>query len=217
MPRPPSGEQEVKESFDNQSRYVSLFEHDDEGIGYYSVRGLGVVVLRDGGWRGRRQVPGQDKSQDEQSLKRITRCRNLSLLAVILSVFYPVVEFPLSPAVRFLLSATLVLAGTGIRFQAIAALGAWFTSEVATQTGQKIVKHGLYKYLRHPAYTGSLVFFLGIGLSTNSLWGLAAVMALMSYALLRRISVEEKVLAASFGQEYTDYLKTTKKLIPFVF
>lgn len=168
-------------------------------------------------WLDRRQNPELDKSKDDQSLKRIHWCRNFAILAIILSVIFPLVKFPIDSAARFLLSAILVLAGTGIRFRAITTLGAWFTSAVSTQTGQKIIKHGLYKYLRHPAYAGSLVFFLGIGLSTNSAWGFAAVMALMSYALLRRIQVEEKVMVASFGQEYTDYMKSTKKLIPFIF
>ena len=168
-------------------------------------------------WMERRQNPGLDKSKDNRTLKLIHWCRNFAILAIILSVFYPVVEIPIAPAERFFISGVLALIGTGIRFRAMTTLGAWFTNAVSTQTGQKIIKHGLYKYLRHPAYTGSLVFFLGVGLSTNSVWGFAAVMALMSYALLRRIQVEEKVLVVSFGQEYTDYMKTTKKLIPFVF
>jgi protein-S-isoprenylcysteine O-methyltransferase len=168
-------------------------------------------------WLERRQIPGLDESQDDRSLKRITICRNLSLLVIVLSVIFPLVQIPGDSALRFLVSAALVLTGTAIRFRAITTLGSWFTNAVATQPGQKVIRQGLYKYIRHPAYTGGLVFFLGVGLSTDSVWGLAVIVSLMLYALLSRIKVEEKVMLASFGQEYLDYMKNTKKLVPFIF
>lgn len=168
-------------------------------------------------WQERRQNPALDKSKDDKSLRRIHWCRNFTIFSIILSVIYPLVEIPIASVERFFISAVLVLAGTGIRFRAMTTLGKFFTNAVATQTDQKIIRHGLYKYIRHPSYTGSMVFFLGIGLSTGSVWGFIAVLALMSYGLLKRILVEEKVMMDSFGQEYIDYMNSTKKLIPFVF
>jgi protein-S-isoprenylcysteine O-methyltransferase Ste14 len=168
-------------------------------------------------WLERRQIPGLDESQDDRSLRRITICRNLAILVIIPSAMFPLVEIPCDSALRFMLSAALILMGTAIRFHAITTLGSWFTNAVATQPEQKVIKQGLYKYIRHPAYAGGLVFFLGVGLSTGSVWGLAVIVSLMLYALLRRIKVEEKVMLASFGQEYLDYMKSTKKLVPFIF
>jgi protein-S-isoprenylcysteine O-methyltransferase len=168
-------------------------------------------------WRERKHPAGLDESQDDGTLKLIHRCRNAAVLVVFLSAVFPLVKLPIGSAAGFLTGAALALIGTGTRFGAVSHLGRWFTNVVTTQAEQKIVRDGLYRYIRHPSYTGSLIFFLGIGISTGSVWGAVLVMALMSYALLRRIKVEEKVLAASFGQEYLDYMKTTKKLVPFIF
>jgi protein-S-isoprenylcysteine O-methyltransferase Ste14 len=51
----------------------------------------------------------------------------------------------------------------------------------------------------------------------GSLIGLALIVALMFYGLHRRIVVEEKVMIAAFGDEYTSYMKRTKKIIPFIY
>ena len=61
----------------------------------------------------------------------------------------------LSVALAFLLS------GLALRWTAILTLGRFFTPNVAVHPDQRIVRTGVYRYVRHPAYTGLLLAFLG--------------------------------------------------------
>jgi len=69
--------------------------------------------------------------------------------------------------------------------------------------------------VRHPSYTGALLTLLGILLcSTNWLALACFLFAIPGFAY--RISVEEKALANGLGQPYRDYMRRTKRLIPYV-
>ena len=79
-----------------------------------------------------------------------------------------------------------------------------------------LVTHGVYTKVRHPSYTGSSLFWLGLALLLNSILGFI-VMHLGVTLVLIRIPFEEKMLISRFGQQYIDYMKRTKKLIPHVY
>ena len=111
----------------------------------------------------------------------------------------------------------LMLLGLIIRWTAILSLRKYFTVDVSILEGHKIVKKGLYKYIRHPSYAGSLVSFLGLGLAfSNWLSSIVIVVPILT-AFIYRIRVEEKALIQAFGEEYLDYSKTTKHLIPKIY
>ena len=59
---------------------------------------------------------------------------------------------------------------------------------------QTVVNTGLYGVVRHPLYTGNLLFFAGIALWIGSLAGLLGV-AVIFAATVARIFVEERHLA----------------------
>jgi protein-S-isoprenylcysteine O-methyltransferase Ste14 len=116
----------------------------------------------------------------------------------------------------WLVTAGLVLfaIGLAVRWSAIATLGRFFSSNVAIRPNQSVQRAGLYRFLRHPSYSGMLLIFAAIGLCTRN-WGDLAIMLLpTTAALLYRIQVEEAALNQAFGQDYSDYCKTTKRLIP---
>jgi protein-S-isoprenylcysteine O-methyltransferase Ste14 len=71
--------------------------------------------------------------------------------------------------------------------------------------------------LRHPSYAGLLLAFLGFGLATADWVSLAAVWLPVLAAVLYRIRVEERLLVESFGDEYRDYARATKRLVPGLF
>jgi protein-S-isoprenylcysteine O-methyltransferase Ste14 len=56
-----------------------------------------------------------------------------------------------------------MIAGTVIRLWAVRALGPWFSREVQVTGNQQIVTSGPYHWVRHPSYTGALLFSLGWG------------------------------------------------------
>ena len=99
--------------------------------------------------------------------------------------------------------------GLIIRWVAILTLKKSFTVNVAVSESQKIVQSGIYKYIRHPAYSGILLSFFGLGISFNNFMTLTVIFIPIVIAFYHRIRVEEKVLSEAFGQQYTDYIQRT--------
>ncbi|GCF06573.1 methyltransferase family protein [Dictyobacter arantiisoli] len=110
----------------------------------------------------------------------------------------------------------LIYAGLAFRLYAIKVLGRYFTPSVAVVTDQQVVEDGPYKLIRHPAYTGLLIMFLGFGLSSTNWLSLLALMGCALIGLSYRIHVEERVLQEHLGQRYQEYMQRTKRLIPFM-
>jgi protein-S-isoprenylcysteine O-methyltransferase Ste14 len=71
------------------------------------------------------------------------------------------------------LGLALLLAGIVIRWAAVHALGEYFTGTVLIKDDHRLVREGLYKHLRHPAYAGALIAHVGLGLSFSNWFSLA--------------------------------------------
>jgi protein-S-isoprenylcysteine O-methyltransferase Ste14 len=115
------------------------------------------------------------------------------------------------------LGLLLIIIGLIIRWFAILKLKEFFTVAVSIQKDHKIVDTGIYKYIRHPAYLGSLLSFLGLGLAFQNWLTILIIFFPIFSALLYRIHIEEKVLCTKFGDEYFSYSSRTKKLIPWIY
>jgi protein-S-isoprenylcysteine O-methyltransferase Ste14 len=115
------------------------------------------------------------------------------------------------------LSVAILAAGLAIRWTAVATLGKRFSVNVAIYTSQTLHRTGLFRFVRHPSYTGLLLIFVAVGIHTRNWLGLAVVLVPTTAALLYRIHVEEAALNDAFGQEYRDYSRTTKRLIPGIY
>jgi protein-S-isoprenylcysteine O-methyltransferase Ste14 len=111
----------------------------------------------------------------------------------------------------------LIVCGLVIRWIAILSLKHLFTVDVSITADQRIVREGIYRHVRHPAYTGSLVSFLGLGLCFSNYVAVLIVFVPICSAFSYRINIEEKVLLAAFGSEYVQYCASTKRLIPGVY
>ncbi len=73
---------------------------------------------------------------------------------------------------------------------------------------------GLYKYVRHPIYAGIIVFTVFFGLYNLSLFKI--LIGILLFVLFYfKSNYEEKLLLDKF-ENYTDYIKNTKKFIPFI-
>ena len=115
------------------------------------------------------------------------------------------------------LGCAVLLAGLALRWTAILTLRGAFTVDVAIAKDQRIVDHGIYAVLRHPAYTGSLVAFLGMALIYGDWLAGLVLFVPIAAAFFYRIGVEERALRAAFGEDYDRYARRTKRLIPFLY
>jgi len=115
----------------------------------------------------------------------------------------------------FIIGLVLMLAGMALRWYSVRLLGISFTCEVSTRPGQQVIQSGPYRWIRHPSYTGGLLTVLGVLICCCNLLSYAAlIVALVGYAY--RIRIEERALANDLGPAYADYMRRTKRLIPFL-
>jgi protein-S-isoprenylcysteine O-methyltransferase Ste14 len=119
----------------------------------------------------------------------------------------------------WLRNAALILLAVGLalRVTAIYTLGRSFTANVTIRETHRLHRSGLFRFMRHPSYTGMLLIFLALGLRMQNWIALVSVTLPPFIALLYRIHVEEAALTGAFGEQYRDYSRTTKRLIPGIY
>jgi protein-S-isoprenylcysteine O-methyltransferase Ste14 len=122
-----------------------------------------------------------------------------------------------SPAVFVSAALVLLVCGLVLRWTAILTLGRLFTPEVAVQPGQRIVRTGVYRHVRHPAYSGLLLAFLGLGLAFDNWLSLMVLFIPVLLAVMYRMRVEESALVEILGREYAEYCEVTRRLIPGIY
>ena len=147
----------------------------------------------------------------------------LNFIVCILISFYNVSKKAFSfirmmklPGFCIELGICLVLLGIVIRVSAVLTLRKAFTLNVQVTSRQRLITSGLYRKIRHPAYTGSILSLLGIALALRNLIsvGIVLVCCLVCYQI--RIAVEEVALEIRFKEEYILYKHNTYKLFPYI-
>jgi len=78
-----------------------------------------------------------------------------------------------------------------------------------------LVTHGIYRYIRHPMY--SSLIFLDWGLFFKRMSWLSGSIALLACVLMVIAAlVEENENSRYFGAPYQEYMKRTKRFVPFL-
>ena len=106
--------------------------------------------------------------------------------------------------------------GVSIRLVARRTLGKYFSSGLKTSQEHKLITDGIYRKTRHPAYLGSLLVSFGTPIIFSSLYGFLLMLGIIP-CFMYRIRIEENMLLEKFGDEYREYMKETKKMIPFIY
>jgi protein-S-isoprenylcysteine O-methyltransferase len=124
---------------------------------------------------------------------------------------------PTAATILHAIGLILFVAALGLRWYSMAYLGRLFTFDVAIAEDHRVIDTGPYRFVRHPAYTGSLLSFVGLGLCGGNLLSLVVMLVPIGAAFLHRMAIEEAALTAALGARYADYVARTKRLVPFVY
>lgn len=79
---------------------------------------------------------------------------------------------------------------------------------------QELVVEGPYRHTRNPMITGGTLFLLGVGLLAGTTAGLSVAVAFLAVQVVYIKAVEERELAARFGDDYRAYRASTPFLLP---
>lgn len=72
---------------------------------------------------------------------------------------------------------------------------------------------GLHKYMRHPLYSGTLLFWIGVCIAFPFFKNLLLLLLMFVYLFIG-MWLEEKKLIRVYGDKYKNYMKQVKRLIP---
>jgi protein-S-isoprenylcysteine O-methyltransferase Ste14 len=110
--------------------------------------------------------------------------------------------------------ALLTAIGIGFAIWARVNLGRNWSSRPTVKEQHELVTTGPYAYVRHPIYSGIMLAALGTALVT-SIFGICMLIFISIFFALR-MNKEEKIMLELFPEQYPEYQKQTKRLVPFV-
>lgn len=132
------------------------------------------------------------------------------LFGLYLVPFFPE-TFITNTFVKFLF-LILSIAGAGVVAFALLQLKTSLTVFPTPKSDGELIEAGLYKYIRHPIYSGILLLTIGWGVFDQSVWkiGVGFALYLLFYFKSR---YEEGLLRARYA-EYATYQKRTGRFLP---
>jgi protein-S-isoprenylcysteine O-methyltransferase Ste14 len=118
--------------------------------------------------------------------------------------------------VRFWIAVAVTTAGLALSIWARRTLGGNWSGSVTLKENHELVKHGPYRWIRHPIYSGVLLMILGTALASGRAQGLLAFMIAL-IAIYLKSRVEERWMESEFSVRYSVYRKGSWALFPFVY
>jgi protein-S-isoprenylcysteine O-methyltransferase Ste14 len=96
-------------------------------------------------------------------------------------------------------------------------LGRYGDGTTKLKKNHKLLTSGFYNNVRHPLYSGAMIGRVGLGLTLRGYFGTFIFILIYLIVFRRRMEIEEQSLISEFGDEYTEYMKRTKRLIPYIY
>jgi len=165
-----------------------------------------------------------NRAKTERQESNLSRLFYLGLtgLAVSLIAFDPAIYGPLlwrflpEGTLARLLGFAILVSGLCFAIWARLHLGRYWSGRISLAENHQLIQTGPYRLVRNPIYFGLLTAFLGTVIIIGEVRAIPAFI-LVLVAILYKINQEEKFLKERFAQEYTEYQKQVKSLIPFIY
>jgi protein-S-isoprenylcysteine O-methyltransferase Ste14 len=142
----------------------------------------------------------------------------LSIIVCLITFIVPGLDFRFNwsniPPSVVLISTIIMVSGYLMVF-IVMKQNTYASRVIEIQNEQKLIEIGLYSFVRHPMYLGSIILYGFAPLVLGSFYALIP-MAFVPILLIIRIRNEEKVLIDGL-KGYNEYMKKVKyRLIPFI-
>ncbi len=137
------------------------------------------------------------------------------LLALISSIFEPRILTRAGNPLLIYIGIVIASAGIGFMISSVRSFKQEITAHPIPKDEYKLMSEGMYKLVRHPIYFSALLLVAGGILIFQSYISLLWVVVLFFW-FNSKASFEEGFLKAKFV-EYSEYMKATKKLIPYIY
>ena len=140
-----------------------------------------------------------------------------TILILVPDVGLPIIETPIFPrnAVFTDCMVVLVAAGLGFAIWARRHLAENWSARVTVKEDHELIRTGPYRWVRHPIYTGMLLALAATALAIDT-WQAAIAFVLFLTSFVIKLLIEERVMTATFGDQYSHYKSETARLIPYV-
>jgi isoprenylcysteine carboxyl methyltransferase (ICMT) family protein YpbQ len=112
------------------------------------------------------------------------------------------------------IGTALVLLGLGLAIFARISLGRNWGMPMSRKAEPELVTGGPYAVVRHPIYTGIILAMLGSAIGQSIIWALPLI--LFTPYFLYSARREEELMREQFPEQYPQYMRRTKMIVPFV-
>jgi protein-S-isoprenylcysteine O-methyltransferase len=164
----------------------------------------------------RRKI-GPQSVFDRTSLLVLWGCVIVGLIGAAYFRSFAVGRIRVSGSVIPVIAIIVMATGLVLRWVAMITLGRYFSPHVEIADDQPLTISGIYRYVRHPAYTGIILVFIGLGLAFANWLSLVSVASLSMAGIANRVRIEEAALFDHYGDSYASYAAHTKRFVPYLF
>lgn len=119
-------------------------------------------------------------------------------------------------AVRQIASWSLLAASLGLAIHGFVVLHRYGAPRGGIETTQRLVREGIYQFIRHPLYLSLMLAGTGAALKRPGAWS-GGLLLILGVLLLATARVEEHENLARFGADYQNYMRHSWQFIPFLF
>ncbi|MCK5642499.1 MAG: isoprenylcysteine carboxylmethyltransferase family protein [Gammaproteobacteria bacterium] len=165
----------------------------------------------------RDRMPGVRQRSAKRPLKSLVKFAKVVVLVFLVLQTLFLNLFPISnqPTLFRIIGTAIYLIGLATAVLGRLQLGKnWVDLEdYQVLPEQSLVTNGIYRYIRHPIYTGDVLLLVGLELALNSWLVLGIFIPLL--VVVNSALTEEALLSQAFPG-YNAYCKRTKRFIPFI-
>jgi protein-S-isoprenylcysteine O-methyltransferase Ste14 len=162
-------------------------------------------------------VAAFDVKAGRRGLSRFAGVRVAILLIVLLLLrlrLFSVRQAPVDPWLKGI-GLALFLLGLALAVWARLYLGRNWGMPMSQKAEPELVRTGPYRSIRHPIYSGILLALVGTAVAISLYWliGVALLGAYFTHSAL----IEERNMTRLLPDQYPDYKRSTRMLVPFIF